>query len=264
MIDQYALRAKYNPDGSELRKLQMQLLDVMMELDRICRVNGIPYMITGGNVLGAVRHKGFIPWDDDIDIALLKDDYKRLITVLRNYKSDKYILQEHRSDPDYINTFPKFRLKEGNLLGSLPQRGCLYKYKGCGVDIFCMAPISKLNARVSGSIHRHLLGRVYLIKNENTRHTITSFRWALCQVLFSCCNILNLFHRAGELHHDQAQGILKDIWYETLLPYKKIPFEEVLLPVPNDTERFLSCYFGPNYMELPESIQIHNKSLIEK
>ena len=153
MIDQEALKAEYNPEGSELRNLQHHLMETMMELDKICRENNISYMLTGGNVLGAVRHGGFIPWDDDMDIALLKTDYNRLIKVLRNYKSDKYILQEHRSDPDYIQPFPKFREKSGNLLGSRPERGRLYKYKGAAIDLFCISPISFLNAYVSVRIH---------------------------------------------------------------------------------------------------------------
>ena len=262
MINQAELRAKFNPEGSELRSIQHQLMDVMLELDRICQENDIPYMITGGNVLGAVRHGGFIPWDDDMDIALLKNDYRRLINVLRNYKSDLYVLQEHRSDPDYINTFPKFRLKEGNLLGSLPQRGRLYKYKGCGIDIFCMTPISKFNSRVSSSLHRRLLGGVYRIENEKVRHFVTSIRWMICQVLFRCCNLLNVFHKPGELHHAQAQGIFKSIRSDTLLPYKRIPYEDAMLPVPQDTDHFLELYFGHGYMELPQSVQIHNKTLL--
>ena len=194
MIDQAFLRSKYNPEGSELRAIQHRLMTVMIEFDRRCSDNNIPYILTGGNLLGAVRHGGFIPWDDDIDIALLKDDYRRLIKILRHYNNPKYILQEHRVDPDYINTFPKFREREGDLLGSLPQRGALYRYRGCGIDIFCMAPISKLNARISAGFHRRLLGNLYKIRNERKRHIITAFRWGLCNIVLpffrqvpSCC-----------------------------------------------------------------------------
>lgn len=177
MIDQEALRAKYNPEGSELRKLQHELMETTIEFDKICRENNIPYMITGGNVLGAVRHGGFIPWDDDMDVALLDKDYKRLIRVLRKMKSDKYVLQEHRSDPDYIQTFPKFRVKEGNILGSFPPRGKLYKYKGVCIDIFRISPISYYNARLSLSIHNRMLSWTYKIKNPLFRHSVTNMLW---------------------------------------------------------------------------------------
>ena len=264
MINQEFLRAKYNPEGSELRNIQHQLMDLMMVLDGICRDNNIPYMLTGGNVLGAVRHGGFIPWDDDIDIALLDKDYKKLVKVLRNYQSDKYVLQEHRSDPDYVHTFPKFRVKEGNLLGANPSRGVLYKYKGVGIDIFCMSPISLLNARVSTYIHVRLLTWTYRIKNTFLRHLITDVLLFVVKILFCFCDILNIFHKPNEYHHAQAQGVIKTINYCDLLPYKRVVYDGEMLPVPQNTHNFLRVYFGPDYMELPKNIAIHNKDLINK
>lgn len=65
-----SLRAKYNPEGSELRKYQLRLLDTLVEFDRICREHGIKYWISCGTLLGARRHGGFIPWDDDIDVDI--------------------------------------------------------------------------------------------------------------------------------------------------------------------------------------------------
>ena len=62
---QSELRAKYNPEGSILRRAQMRMLDMLIYLDKVCKEQNIPYRIDGGNVLGAVRHGGFIPWDDD-------------------------------------------------------------------------------------------------------------------------------------------------------------------------------------------------------
>ena len=263
MIDQEALREKYNPEGSELRKLQHQLMEIMMVLDGICKGNNIPYMLTGGNVLGAVRHGGFIPWDDDLDISLLKKDYKRLIRVLRNYKSEKYTLQEHKNEPDYIQPFPKFRAKEGNLLGSNPKRGGLYKYRGVAIEIFCISPISYLNARVSSSIHRRLLPWTYKIKKPRIRHFITNRLWELEKVIFFFCNILNVFKKPGELHHAQAQGVIHEMNMAHLLPFTCMPYEGEMFPMPHDTDGFLTLYFGSNYMELPKQIVIHNKELIK-
>lgn len=262
MIDQQTLRAKYNPEGSKLRELQHQLMDIMMVLDKICRENDIPYMLTGGNVLGAVRHGGFIPWDDDLDISLLKKDYKRLLKVLRNYNSDDYVLQEHRSEPDFIQTCPKFRAKRGDLLGSNPNRGSLYKYKGVAIDIFCIAPISYLNARISASIHRRLLSWTYIIKKPSVRHFVTDFLWGLEKVIFFFCNFFNIFRKPGELHHAQAQGVTHNMNYDDLLPFTRMPYEGEMLPMPRDTDKFLTLYFGPDYMELPKQVIIHNKELI--
>ena len=264
MIDQKALRARFNPEGSELRNLQHRLMDIMMVLDKICVDNNIQYMLTGGNVLGAVRHGGFIPWDDDLDISLFKKDYDRLIKILRNYKNDKYILQDHKSEPDYIQTFPKFREKNGNLLGSNPRRGGLYKYKGVAIDIFCISPISYINARVSASIHGRLLSWTYKIKNSYVRHVVTNILWGIEKFLFIICDILNIFRKKNELHHAQAQGVIHTMDNRHLLPFKRMKYESEMLPMPFDEEGFLTLYFGPDYMELPKHVSIHNTELLKQ
>lgn len=262
MIDQEALKAKYNPEGSELRDLQHQLMELMTVFDGICRDNNIPYMLTGGNVLGAVRHGGFIPWDDDMDVALLDKDYKRLIKVLRKYKSDKYVLQEHKSDPDYIQAFPKFRAKYGNLLGSFPTRGRLYKYKGVAIDVFRISPISYYNARITASIHNRMLGWTYKIKGTVLRHLTTDILWVCVKILWSMCNILNIFRRKDEMHYGQGQFLIT-LSLSHLLPYRLMKYENLMLPVPNMTKDFLEMHYGPDYMELPKTINVHNKKFLQ-
>lgn len=77
------LKNKYNPEGSTLRKAQLRMLDMVLYIDKICKENNLQYHIESGNLLGAVRHNGFIPWDDDFDIALYRRDYKKLIKILK-------------------------------------------------------------------------------------------------------------------------------------------------------------------------------------
>ena len=77
MEGQEELHKKYNPDGSDLRRMQMRMLDMLKEVDRICKKYDIPYWLSGGTLLGSVRHGGFIPWDDDLDIELMEDDFQR-------------------------------------------------------------------------------------------------------------------------------------------------------------------------------------------
>ena len=74
-IDHQALRQRFNPDGSQLRKHQLRMLEILVVIDKICRKHQIPYWLSSGTLIGAVRHNGFIPWDDDLDIEMMRNDY---------------------------------------------------------------------------------------------------------------------------------------------------------------------------------------------
>ena len=76
------LRKRFNPDGSLLRRQQLRMLELLEVIDVICRKHQIPYWLSSGTLIGAARHKGFIPWDDDLDIEMLRSDYLRLLKVL--------------------------------------------------------------------------------------------------------------------------------------------------------------------------------------
>ena len=94
-FNQEELRARFNPDGSPLRRQQMVMLEMAKLLDRICKKHDIPYFLYAGSLLGAIRHDGFIPWDDDFDVALLRKDYKRLMKILPDELPPGIVLQNN-------------------------------------------------------------------------------------------------------------------------------------------------------------------------
>ena len=84
-----------------LKKVQHVELEILNEVDRICRKNNLKYSLAYGTLIGAVRHKGFIPWDDDIDIVMPRKDYERLRTIWKNESTQEYYLQDYKEDLYY-------------------------------------------------------------------------------------------------------------------------------------------------------------------
>ncbi len=101
---------------SDLRRLQLVQLELLVELDRVCRKYGIRYLMDGGTMIGAIRHKGFIPWDDDIDVAMLREDYERFKKVSWDLDSSLCFFQDHTTDPCYRWGYGKLRKKGTSLV----------------------------------------------------------------------------------------------------------------------------------------------------
>ena len=98
-------------DQETLRKVQLVLLDMAKEIKRVCTVLGIKYHLDSGTLLGAVRHKGFIPWDDDLDIGMTREDYEVFIKKAPALLREDYYLQTWHNDPKYGLPFAKLRKK---------------------------------------------------------------------------------------------------------------------------------------------------------
>ena len=103
-------REKIELSDRELRQLQLNLLEMLIEIDRICRKYGIKYSLDGGTLLGAVRHGGFIPWDDDIDVIMRREEYRKFYKACRKELDKKrFFQQEYRTDPHYRWGYEKLR-----------------------------------------------------------------------------------------------------------------------------------------------------------
>lgn len=96
-------------DNELLRKVQLAELEILQDVSKVCEDNNIPYFLNEGTLLGAIRHKGFIPWDDDIDIGMLRDDFQRFLNIAPEKLREKYYLQTWDNDPQFPFAIAKVR-----------------------------------------------------------------------------------------------------------------------------------------------------------
>ena len=114
-------------------RLHQSLIIILDEVDRICRSNNIQYFLDSGTALGAIRHKGFIPWDDDADIGMLRNDFEMFIKCAEKQLGERFFLHTYYSDNHYLNFNAKIRLN-GTFF---PDEGSdMYCHHGISVDIF--------------------------------------------------------------------------------------------------------------------------------
>ena len=116
-----------------LKRLHGAQLEIMDEIHRICHKHGIRYFLDSGTALGAVRHKGFIPWDDDVDIGMLRDDYERFLDVAGKELKERFFLQHKATEPRYQKYNAKLRLR-GTFFPEEGTEG--YSQRGIFVDIY--------------------------------------------------------------------------------------------------------------------------------
>ena len=125
----------------EFRKMQLLELEMLKDFDRLCTEHNIRYTIFGGTLLGAVRHKGYIPWDDDADIAMLREDYEKFKKVAHLLNQDICYFQDHTTDPEYRWGYGKLR-RTGTTFIRVGQEHLKCK-TGVFVDVFPMDDIPK-------------------------------------------------------------------------------------------------------------------------
>lgn len=125
---------------SLLRIEEIKILDYVV---KICEENNIQYYLDFGTLLGAIRHDGFIPWDDDIDISMPRKDYEKFVMICKNLQSSEYFLQTYESDKEYYQSFAKMRNIKTTFIEESSQY--LHFNKGIYIDIFPVESIPKKN-----------------------------------------------------------------------------------------------------------------------
>lgn len=245
----------YNPEGSDLRKLQMKMLHILETVDQICRKHHIPYWISGGTLLGAMRHGGFIPWDDDIDIELMRSDYKRLLKVLKAELPDDMYLQTP-NERGYRLLFSKVR-DCYSIVRSEEEDEAPYKEKGVFIDIFSeersYKPLKSFVDFFYGRSFRRLKrGKPFRSLRYFYEYTISLFLypigWSLMWIARGFCAIT----KPDNILHTYGVGNTTNHHASYMFPPKAIQFEGKQFFAPNNPDLYLTRQYG-DYMVIPPS-----------
>lgn len=144
----------------DIRRLQLTQLEMLKDVHKICVENDIKYFIMYGTMLGAIRHKGFIPWDDDIDIAMMSEDYNKFLKICKEKLPEKYFLQNYDTDPDFPRMWSKVRIN--NTCNMEREYRKLHIHYGIDMDVFELIYLSDNNfkfnvQKIAATIYRLLM-----------------------------------------------------------------------------------------------------------
>lgn len=252
-------------ENTALRDHQQMLLEILREFDRVCRLLDIPYVLFAGTLLGAVRHQGFVPWDDDLDVMMLREDYERFLAQADKYLDrEKFYLQKEFSE-HWPMFFSKLRMNH---------TACLEKFhpkdpkmhQGIYMDIF---PCDNAAGSRLGQLLQFAASKVVIAKSLDKRGYEAG---SLTKKLFiGFCRLLpnGLFLRMvrgpkkeGARVHGflgGARSFEKNLFCRAYFRERtELPFEGTAYPVSKDYDALLRLLYG-EYMVLPSDEERQSK-----
>ncbi len=262
-----------------LQKLQTLELMILEEIDRICVKHNITYFLAYGTLIGAVRHGGFIPWDDDIDLFMPRDDYEHFLKVCPDELNEKFLLHYQETDPNYPLAMTKVRLKNTFFCEKNAKTEMISN--GIWIDIFSLENVKK----------RTSLSQKFQFKTVNCINTIKGIRlkWdvlGVCSTLtkvlyyllrpFSVMQIYRLQEKLKTFYRNKkcdymvefsgCYGQIKQTFKKTdLFPPKRIVFSGMECYIPNNSHNILSQIYGEDYMTPPseDKRKTHNPTKVD-
>ena len=189
----------------ELNKLHEVLIMITEEIKRVCDLNGICYSLTGGSMIGAIRHKGFIPWDDDMDVAMLRSEYDKFVEACKVQLKPQFEIQTMENDENYFYGFAKIILKDTYLVQRTHEN--TQQKKGIYVDVFPLDNVPESESARKRQKHLNYL----LIKmlSRKAKVDIEDKKSIKKQIGFHLLDCFNLFFSMHSLRYKLVNNMTK-------------------------------------------------------
>lgn len=263
----------YEIELEVLRKVQLIQLEILIELDRVCKINNLSYQLFAGTLLGAIRHKGFIPWDDDIDVAMVRSDYEKFLNICDYYLNPSYFLQNYDTDPKFFRQFS--RLRKNNTKYVQQSYKDIDMHHGIFIDIFPLDNVIP-NSIMENARYKiiYIFSRLNKIRNKGVSPNSNVFKRVLGKIIQisniivpkSTYNrmktkIMKMFNNknTGYLNH-LTNGTTKIRFERFLMKEKDFnnvinwEFEHKRFPISRNYHNILINMYG-DYMKLPSKEQ---------
>ena len=235
-----------------LRKAQLIMLDMLVEFDELCKKHHLKYWLDSGTLLGAVRHQGFIPWDDDIDLSMPLEDYNKLLELGPKALSKNIFFQTSTTDPDFKFDYIKLRSNKASIVEFHEKNKGIAYHQGVFVDIFPMLTLE--NTEANKKMYDQTLREIRDVSSVSlhTPHGIDKPKERADLVAS-----LKKQHQWWDKEKTKIiyGGEMPDVsaWFDTdkVLPLSTLEFEGFSFPAPNNPSHYLDAIYSFDYRQLP-------------
>jgi len=239
-----------------LRKAQLIMLEMLIEFDAICKKYQLHYWLDSGTLLGAVRHQGFIPWDDDIDLAMPVEDYCKFLEIAQSELSNEIFLQTSKTDKDFKFDYIKLRSNKARIVEFHEKDRQIKYHQGVFVDIFPMLVIesTEANKKLYDSTLKEIRDA-----SSTSLHTPNGKDDPVKRA--ALIDVLKQKHQGWGPNKIKAKskviysGEMPDVaaWFdvEKVFPLSVMEFEGHTFPIPNSPSHCLDAIYSFDYRQLP-------------